>query len=85
MDCPGGFRIVPPGLSYYNEPEPERRSETTSRESRYNRDYEGAEVIHQEFLAEDSVSSIIDIEEKLKKEQNLTEACQCSTVLPWVK
>ena len=63
-----------PDLPHYNIPEPEKRSETTTREFRFNREFEAFELIHQEFIANDSISSIEELHEKLRPQRLMDSA-----------
>ena len=55
---------------YYTKPLPGRRSETTSKEARFQRQYEANELIIEEFFAADHINSFEELTEKLETEKN---------------
>ena len=61
--------IFPNLPEHYSKTVPERRSETTSKESRFQRQYEAAELEAEIFLAADKVESLEELEEKLDNEE----------------
>ena len=69
---PGSIPSIFPDLpEYFNKPPPEKRSESTSKESRFKKQFDAVELASAEFLAEDNISSLEQLEEKLCKEENL--------------
>ena len=62
--------VFPKLPEYYNTPLPEKRSETTSNESRLNRQFEAAEIAADEYLKTFEISSLKELEEKIKDETN---------------
>ena len=65
--------VFPDLPEYFNKPLPDKRSESTSKESRFKRQFDAVELASTEFLAEDNISSIEELEEKLSKEDNLSK------------
>ena len=58
-----------PGLpQYYNKTIPDRRSESTSREARFQKQNDANEVEVEEFLAADKVSSLQELQEKTEND-----------------
>ena len=58
-----------PGLpQYYNKTIPDRRSESTSREARFQKQNDANEVEVEEFLAADKVSSLQELQEKMEND-----------------
>ena len=55
---------------------PEKRSETTSKESRHQRQVDAVELANREFLANDCFSSLQELEEKLNEEKSLSKDIQ---------
>ena len=64
---PSDFSDLP---EYYSKKVPERRSESTSRAARHQKEYEAVELASQEVLDADKVASLEAIEEKLALETN---------------
>ena len=64
---PSIFQNLP---EYYQVQVPEKRSETTSKESRFQRQYDAYELQAKEFLAADNVLSLEDLNEKLNMNDN---------------
>ena len=65
--------IFPNLPEYYSKPVPERRSETTSKDARYQRQYEANEILVQEFLDADLITSFEKLKEKLDAEEDWPE------------
>ena len=58
-----------PGLpQYFNKTIPDRRSESTSREARFQKQNDANEVEVEEFLAADKVSSLQELQEKMEND-----------------
>ena len=58
-----------PGLpQYFNKTTPDRRSESTSKEARFQKQYDANEVVVEEFLSADKVSSLQELQEKMESE-----------------
>ena len=58
-----------PGLpQYFNKKIPDRRSESTSREARFQKQNDANEVEVEEFLAADKFSSLQELQEKLEND-----------------
>ena len=70
---PSQFPDLP---KYYSKSVPDRRSESTSRQARFQREYDAAELAHQNFLEADVVTSLEDLEERLKVEKDLSKDIQ---------
>ena len=64
---PSDFSDLP---EYYSKKVPERRSESTSRAARHQKECEAVELASQEILDADKVASLDEIEEKLVLETN---------------
>ena len=62
--------IFPNLPEYLTKSIPEKRSETTSILSRFQKDYVLAEQVAAQFLESDKISSIFELNEKLQLEQN---------------
>ena len=58
-----------PGLpKHYNKETPKRRSESTAKEARFQKQYEANELAVKEFLAADTFSSIHELQQKLESD-----------------
>ena len=58
-----------PGLpQYFNKKIPDRRSESTSREARFQKQNDANEVEVEEFLAADKFSSLQEIQQKMEND-----------------
>ena len=56
-----------PGLpQYFNKTTSDRRSESTSKEARFQKQYDANEVVVEEFLAADKISSLQEIQQKME-------------------
>ena len=63
---------IMPGLpEYYSSSVPERRSESTSTQARFKREYDAAELAAVDFLTADIITSLEDLENRLKLEKGL--------------
>ena len=63
--------IFPNLPKYLTKSLPERRSDSTSKENRFKRQYDAVELEAEEFLAADQIVSLQELEEKLDLEDNL--------------